>query len=688
MYLEQLKIRNFLCFGPDTVTISLDRRLTTFVGANAAGKTAACQALLRLFSVVPDQRIVRVEDFHVPHDESTAPTSRTLTIEAIFAFPELNPDDEDPYPADDEWVEEDEKKPGELGDLEGQDADVLGEESGAHGDALAAQSVPEFFAQMTADDHGVLKLRVVLEAEWVNEGPGNGTVETSRRVVYTFDDDYGDKWTELRASDRNRIQMVYVPATRDGVRQVNTFLRGRVWSAALWSESFREDVEVGASDLVDAFRKEEVVEIVTEAITGRWQGLHHLGLDQNLHLEPISTEVSALVSGAEMFFEPSATGRTRPANELSDGQQSLLHIALAAATLDLEAAIAAGEHDDTFDITSAALPTLTLLALEEPENNLAPFYLSRVIEQFLQVTRSGRAQALISSHSASVMSRIRPDQVRHLRLDSTTRTTAVREILMPEKGSEAGKYLREAVRAHPEVYFARFAVLGEGDSEEIVVPKLASARGLHIDQSFVAMIPLGGRHINHFWRLLRELEVPHATLLDLDYGRAGGGEGRIRYVCDQLIGVGEDPFDGIQGFDGLDDIDDLSLDHITIWMNHLEKWGVFFSAPLDLDFALLAKFKKAYTTHLDPGATGPKKTGDPRDRVLGEKGIRPDVAAWDDTKWDELLFWYRYLFLGQGKPSTHMRALTTLKRSELLEPPKRLGRLLDCIADAIGDQVP
>jgi hypothetical protein len=92
--------------------------------------------------------------------------------------------------------------------------------------------------------------------------------------------------------------------------------------------------------------------------------------------EPINRDVSVLVTNAEMLFEPSPTGRTRPARELSDGQQSLLHIALTAATLDLEGAIAAGDHDDKFDLTATAVPSLTLLALEEPENNLAPFFLS------------------------------------------------------------------------------------------------------------------------------------------------------------------------------------------------------------------------------------------------------------------------------------------------------------------------
>jgi predicted ATP-dependent endonuclease of OLD family len=647
MFLERLSLTNFQCFGPEATTIRFDQQLTAMLGSNAAGKTAACQALLRLFSIIRDQRRIHVEDFHVPDKEDQAPEMRSLTIEAVFAFPELTDDT---------------------------------------GAATASISVPEFFAQMTADDQGQLKLRIVLEASWSAGGSAAGTIDESRRVVHTFDKDYGDKWVELRDSDRNRIQMVYVPATRDGARQVTAFLRGRVWRASQWSDPFRDHVSDAAAELSEKFKDEAVVKTVTQAISARWQALHHLAFEQRPMFEPISRDVSVLVTNAEMFFEPSPAGRTRSAQELSDGQQSLLHIALTAASLDLETAIAAGDHDDKFDITGTALPSLTLLAIEEPENNLAPFFLSRVVQQLLDVASSGRAQAVISSHSASVMSRISPEQVRHFRLDETTKTTHVCEIVLPADATEAGKYIREAVRAQPELYFARFVVLGEGDSEQVVLPKFAGARGLHIDQSFVAVVPLGGRHTNHFWRLLTQLGIPYATLLDLDWGRAGGGEARIRDACTQLLAVNINPFDGseeIEDFSSTDDIADLTIDQLKVWLNHLEKWDVFFSVPLDLDMLLLRRFKSAYTDHLEEGQRGPSGQGDPRDAVLGDPSVRPDVAYWTKDETTDDLRWYRYLFLTHSKPSTHLRALSYVNLSDLANVNGRLARLLDRIGQAV-----
>lgn len=646
MYLECVTLTNFQCFGPDSHTITFDQQLTALLGVNASGKTAACQALLRLFSVVAEQRQVRVEDFHIPEHEITPATQRTMRIDAVFAFPEL-----------------------------------------ADPNADAAAAVPEFFSQMAAFDEQSLKLRIVLDATWTAEGPVLGTIEDTRRVVFTFDDDYGDSWTSLRPSDRNRIQMVYVPATRDGARHVTAFLRGRLWRAGVWSNSFRDETARAAIMLSEKFKDENVVAAVTSAIADRWKELHHLNTDRNPIFEPVSRDLSVLVTNAEMLFEPSATGRTRSARELSDGQQSLLHIAMTAATLDLESGIASGTHDDKFNITTTALPTLTLLAIEEPENNLSPYFLSRVVQQLIDVTNSGRAQAVISSHSASAVARVEPEKIRHFRVDAATRTTRVSPILLPADATDEGKYLREAVHAHPELYFARFVVLGEGDSEQVVVPKLAAARDIHIDQSFVAFVPLGGRHTNHFWKLLNQLGIQHATLLDLDWGRSGGGEGRIRDVCTRLIDNGINPFDGsasVRDFTSTGDVNDLTNDQIKAWLNHLEKWDIYFSVPLDLDMALLTCYPAAYSGNLGAGRIGPRSSGDPRDAVLGDTDNRPDIDYWNSETSIINLRWYRYLFLNQSKPSTHLRALSFVSKEDLAKPPAQIKRLIDRIKKAVS----
>src|SRR5262245_28926346 len=95
MFIERLVLTGFRCFGPQGCRIDLSSRLTAFVGVNGAGKTAVMQALQRLFGVTEKERRLRRQDFHIPIAEPTPPRQRTLSIEAIIAFPELDADGTD-----------------------------------------------------------------------------------------------------------------------------------------------------------------------------------------------------------------------------------------------------------------------------------------------------------------------------------------------------------------------------------------------------------------------------------------------------------------------------------------------------------------------------------------------------------------------------------------------------------------
>jgi hypothetical protein len=196
------------------------------------------------------------------------------------------------------------------------------------------------------------------------------------------------------------------------------------------------------------------------------------------------------------------------------------------------------------------------------------------------------------------------------------------------------------------------------------------------------MVPLGGRHTNHFWRLLTDLEIPHVTLLDLDYGRSGGGLGRLRDACKRLAATGTDVFADLDSFDTVDDLtDDLTPGQMMVIIKHLREFGVFFAGPLDLDYVMLLTFWDAYTA-LDEGDRSPH-AGDPTEAVLGAAGAgntywNPSDPASRDERREELR-WYRYLFLSRSKPSTHLRALTRLTDDQLKEGPKVITALIEFI---------
>lgn len=291
-------------------------------------------------------------------------------------------------------------------------------------------------------------------------------------------------------------------------------------------------------------------------------------------------------------------------------------------------------------------------------------------------------------------------------------STEVCRIMLPdeEKFENQYKYIKEAVKAYPELYFAKLVILGEGDSEEILLPKFLECCGNNIDVSGISVVPLGGRHVNHFWRLLNDLHIPHITLLDLDREREGGGWGRIKYVLKQLVANGY-PKEKLLKLKSGKVMTDAELEKMNewdvhkeesmqLWIKHLENFNVFFSAPLDIDFLMLENFGEEYKGLLEE-KEGPRLMIEQNGKKEQKKII--DIEGIDEEKPDEyekriqedirntlkkeggdgstyneeqkkLMVWYNYFFLNRGKPSTHILALS--KMDELDNIPSEFERLI------------
>jgi putative ATP-dependent endonuclease of the OLD family len=370
-------------------------------------------------------------------------------------------------------------------------------------------------------------------------------------------------------------------------------------------------------------------------------------------------------------LSPSPDGRERGLDELSEGQTSLFFLALAATLAQLESEMAAGTPPDGFTDLDVAAPALTIYAVEEPENHLAPFYLSRLVGLLSELCAGNQAMGLVTSHSPGVLRRINPEAVRHFRLDSEKLATQVNEIQLPADDQDAAKYVREAVLAQPEIYFASLVILGEGDSEEVVVPRVAKALGIDLAPSFVAFAPLGGRHVNHFWRLLNDLEIPFLTLLDFDLGRYGAGPLRLKYAYDQLGEI--DNVEVPKWVNGDPDTaaywNKRANQGIRLWRKWLAEKGVLFSYPLDLDLMMVRAFPEAYGVD---NADVPEDTDALEKSVFG-KG--PGLIAYkekapeaDHPTVEELAI-YDALFKKRGKLGSHLSALVTLSDEVIRDMP-------------------
>jgi putative ATP-dependent endonuclease of the OLD family len=668
MRITSLTISNFRCFGETPTRIALDG-MTTFVGGNACGKTAALGALARLFGVTPGDRGIRKGDFHISPDmDPSGVNELNLFIEARIDFPELAGDEE-------------------------------------------LESVPAFFRQMKVEaPNQPLHCRVRLDAKWTRTTLPEGEVDETLSWVNTDDDEVKPEHKlKMTGDQRSRIHVLYVPATRDPLRQLRQAagtLLHRLLGAIRWSDEVREKVEQASSDSNSAFRAERGVASIEETINKNWSALHDFSILKNVHLRPMNPQFEDLLRQVEMVFTPGEGEAEQPADRLSDGLRSLFYLTLITSVFHAEdKALGDTAADSPLLGQELEVPPLTVLAIEEPENHLAPHYLGRILKLLEEIAGSPRAQVLLTSHSPAILKRIDPVTVRHLRLDMTTHQTTVRAITLPEEVDEAHKYVREAVRAYPELYFSRLVILCEGASEEIVLPRLCEQAAIPVDPSFVSVVPLGGRHVNHFWRLLTDLSVPYVTLIDLDRERESGGWQRVHYLVEQLILIGHDRKKLLTVTEGdksrvlsnaefvaMKTWDDADGD-MAGWVNWLEEYGVYVSFPLDLDYAMLTKFPLAYQAAKT--GNGPripdrnkKPTAYEERRQAAVRAVLKSPAAEGKTYTDDekdAFIWYQHLFLGRGKPSTHILALNAIPPDELgKKAPVRLKRLVKRVGELLG----
>ena len=658
MRLKSVEISGFRCFGSKPVRCRLAREVTAVVGANASGKTALLHGLAKLFGVTRAQRTIQRSDFHLPPDSDPEDrSSRELFIDVIIEFPEL-----------------------------------------AENKATPETIAPVFRHMLIERAEGAPVCRVRLEARWDDDGTIEGEVSQDLYWVGTLDaepDD--DKKDSVRPADRGLVQMYYTPASRDAGAQIRAStgaLAARLLRAIEWSEDTQETVESATGKLRDTFDGEAAIKAIGKALRKRWSALHDEVEDTNPKLSLVSRRFEEVVSRIDVIFQQGPDGFERGLETLSDGQQSLFYFALAAAVFDLERNVVAGLVEG-FRNEEMRIPALTIFGLEEPENHLSPYYLARIVGQVRSLVKVGGAQAILTSHSSAVLGRVEPKEARFCRRDPKTRISSIKSVRLPPDDQEAVKFVRGAMLAFPELYFARFVLLVEGDSERVVLPQLGKELGLLIDTSFVAIIPLGGRHVQHFWRLLSHLEIPYATLLDLDLGRKGGGFGRVKTVLQRLleIGVPEDPLleldDGtLLSGEALDKLHTRQkpeeVEDLMYWVESLRPYGVFFSSPLDFDLMLLQAFPEAYAA-LIPRRGGPRMTVDEVvPVVLGRAG--PGLAIYEGAfaAFTDHLPAYRYHFLTRSKPATHMAAMAHLERQAIVDDlPETVTALLNHVADKL-----
>lgn len=650
-----MEIKGFKSFDNVGQTININS-FTSLIGGNGTGKTAVLLALTRMFGVKSSDRIIQVDDFYVPPgDEIDTQDERELSVRVKFEFADLE---------------------------DGED-----------------NTVADFFKHLVSSEAAEIPYCTAkLKAKWTKTNLAEGDIESD--LVWEI----GEYEKNITAYERSKIHVHYVPAYRDPAQQLKQTagtIMHRLINAVEWSDQMASTVDEVAVSIGNQFQEEVGVQTITSSLGRNWKTLFTGGYFEKLQIKPVVNGIEDVLKHIDTVFLPSPDTQPLPTERLSDGMKSLFYLSLVKSAFDIEDEIINSDGKQlSISVEALDPPNLTIILIEEPENHLSPQYLGRIVKLCEEISENDRAQVVLTTHAPSLLNRVEPENIRYFRLHDN-KNTIVKEILLPRKDKDDAEnvdtftYVKEAVKAYPEIYFAKVVILGEGDSEEIVIPKIAQVNGIELDTSLITFAPLGGRYVNHFWKLLNELSIPHVTLLDYDFRRGGGGWGRIKYAIKQLISIGVDKNILLKMSDGVLSDEDLEVMHSwdedrdeeIAWIESLKEYGVYFSFPYDLDWLMLNELFEDYKKFV-PENGGPRlpKDDDPEYNkkvkaaiasVLKKEEKDIDISKFDDF---EKYFWYRYLFLGRGKPLSHNYVLSKMEDDKLRDnSPEVLNDLIETV---------
>lgn len=683
MKLTKVIINNFRSFGESQI-IELNNQ-TVLIWNNSSGKTTVLQALSKLFSDKQNDRIIRKSDFHLPKGLRSGENSRTLFIETIFEFDELD------------------------------------------GTAYSP-AIPSFFEHFTVSQGDAKPfLRIRLESSWEDDGTVEGSIDTQIYYISSPEDIIKDE-DKHRAprKDLDKIRVLYVPASRTPEKELGNAsgsMLSRLVNSINWTDDEIKEITNKIDELNNTFLSESgALTQINQEIQKSWKLYHEDNRFSQAELTINSSEMVGALRQIALKFSPTTTEEAFTVSDLGDGLRSIFYFSLVDSILDIELEITKDREENPDNPRFKLIPlVLTILAIEEPETHIAPHHIGKLIKRFKQLGNNDNSQVILTSHSPAIVKRIDPEDLRYLRIENNDRVlqTIVSDIQLPQAIDASYKYIKGAIQAYPELYFAKLVVLGEGDSEELLLPKFFDLLGKEVDSSQISIVPLGGRHVNYFWKLLNALRIPYITLLDFDNERYGGGWGRIKYISQHLYELNTEfqEWFNTQGLDfneiGARECESMEDKRLINWFNKLEEFNVYFSSPLDIDFLMLQHYKEHYldmlsskegpvVSYADSGGNNKKVKLTDLDCIdklqlegLEKRIEEAKIATLKDKSGPgdsftreekELMIWYQYFFLGRGKPTTHMQFLSSISDDELTRNlPPVFEKIVNRAEELLGD---
>lgn len=479
MYIAELRIENFRCFGEEerTFILPLSAGLTALVGENDTGKTAAIDAL-RFVLGTRDQEYFRVEDrdFHWP----VAAKERRAEIRIRCKF-----------------------------------------------DGLTVHDKGALAEYLTYVERGG-RTEAVLYVNWTAKDTA-GTRGTRRFVSVELRSGEAGDGPPLDAEAHNLLRATYLRPLRDAERALAAGRGSRLSQILQHTEEVREsgadyDAAVNPKPDLDTLSVLGIGDYAN-ALLGSREGIKaarkRLNEDYLKFLsfvgDNLTGHISVSASGdknarlrqllEKLELELKDESSEAPANR-GLGSNNLLFMACELLLLGSDAA------------------EFPLLLIEEPEAHLHPQRQLRLM-QFLQdqadVERPDgqKIQIIVTTHSPNLASASRLDNLVMIQDGKAFPLNSGRTMLEQSDYRFLERFL-DVTKAN--LFFARGVVIVEGDGENILLPTLARLIGCDFAEHGVSVVNVGHTGLLRFARIFQRsdperdgvINVPVACVADLD----------------------------------------------------------------------------------------------------------------------------------------------------------------------------
>lgn len=233
-----------------------------------------------------------------------------------------------------------------------------------------------------------------------------------------------------------------------------------------------------------------------------------------------------------------------------------------------------------------SIPKLHLVLIEEPEAHLHV----QVQEVFLKnayktltknIPKQYHTQLVISTHSSNIVNRAEFKNVRYFKKQKiddeecpVSSVINMHNIFGRENSSESitKRFVKRYIRSsHCDLFFADAIILVEGKAEAILLPHFITNHFDKLDNTYISILEIGGRHMHTLRPLIETLDVPCLIITDTDAGEIEGNHSKMQPTRDDnctttnttirlwLRSLGEEKGkDGKAKYEILNDIIDLT----------------------------------------------------------------------------------------------------------------------------------